>query len=404
MAASMPSMPMSFNSQIPVTPPPDHQMFMKGLPPQFQNPFSSHHMHTQPTPTATTTTTTSTAKKSSTASKSGSILKPDEKPLNHQLHHHLHNSTQLHRPPSSYLNLPATTSNPASRPTCPPPPTPHASVNTDPNAASSAAVDPRYIAMASRIASYYQQRCQAVANFQQQRCQQWATAQRAKCQEMTQAAMLIVAWYIRDRIQRKRRKQKRGFKRGLKKKEMQQQRERGRGTGLTKGETVRRWVLDVPIGGKTEGEGRDLPMDEEERAFDVDKVGSGGAESGNSGVRGDKDNQLFQVADNLIKSQLARIDVPMLGVLDFDESESEDESEEEEEEEEDEEMGEEEQYEEEEYDYDEDEDEDEEYDLVEEPPVGKGKGKDKEMASVSKNAQLGTTTKGSREHSGSFVS
>ncbi|KAK4165682.1 hypothetical protein QBC43DRAFT_26788 [Cladorrhinum sp. PSN259] len=398
MAASMPSMPMSFNSQIPVTPPPDHQMFVKGLPPQFQNPFPTHHLHPQQPPPSVTTTT----KRSSTASRSGSILKPDEKPINHQLHHHLHN-TQIRHPPSA---LPTATSNPASQTTYPPPP-PHSravGLGIDPTAAASGAVDPRYIAMASRIASYYQQRCQAVANFQQQRCQQWAAAQRAKCQEMTQAAMLVVAWYIRDRIKRKRRKQKRGFKRGLKKKELLLQKERCKGVGLTNGETVRRWVMDVPIGQKTEGVERHLPVDEEERAFDLDKIG---AESGHGGGAGggkdDKDNQLFQVADNLIKSQLARVDVPMLGVLNFDESESEDESEEEEEEE-DEEMGEEEEYEEEEYDYDEDEEEDEEYGLVEEVGNVKGKSKDRDMTSVSKEAQLGTTTKGSREHSESFVS
>lgn len=37
----------------------------------------------------------------------------------------------------------------------------------------------------------------------------------------------------------------------------------------------------------------------------------------------DKDTQLFNIADNLIKGQLARIDVPLLGVLSFDESDSE---------------------------------------------------------------------------------
>lgn len=170
--------------------------------------------------------------------------------------------------------------------------------------------------------------------------------------------------------------------------------------------------MDVPIGEKVDesGRGDDVPKDEEERGFDVDRIhdhdygkGGQGGGGGGGGKREDKDNQLFQVADNLIKSQLARIDVPMLGVLNFEESESE--SEESEEEEDDEEMGEDEEeehegeeYEEEEYDYDDDEEEEHYEEEV------KGKGKDQEMASDSKDAQLGTTTEGSREHSGSFFS
>lgn len=187
-------------------------------------------------------------------------------------------------------------------------------------------VDPRYLAMASRIASYYQQRCQAVANFQQQRCQAWANAQRAKCQEMMQAAMLVVAWYIRDRINRRRRRQRRSFKHGLK-----QKARLGPRSKITKGETVRRWVMDVPLGAtaspKAESNDEKRFLDKEEETFEMDK----------EDPPVDKDTQLFNVADSMIKSQVARIDVPLLGILSFDKSDDESESESEEEEEEEEE-------------------------------------------------------------------
>ncbi|KAK1755355.1 hypothetical protein QBC47DRAFT_214673 [Echria macrotheca] len=175
--------------------------------------------------------------------------------------------------------------------------------------------DPRYLAMASRIASYYQQRCQAISNFQQQRCQAWANAQRAKCQEMMQAAMLIVAWYIRDRISRRRKRQRRAFKRGL--------RQRSRpetGNKITKGESVRRWVLDVPL--KPTSSPR-ADADEEKRALDKDEAAF---EMDKDEPAPDKDSQLFNVADSMIKSQLARIDVPLLGVLSLDESDDESDS------------------------------------------------------------------------------
>ncbi|KAJ4417392.1 hypothetical protein N0V85_001872 [Neurospora sp. IMI 360204] len=221
-------------------------------------------------------------------------------------------------------------------------------------------LDPKYLAMASRIAAYYQQRCQAIANFQQQRCQQWANMQRAKCQEMMQATMLVVAWYIRDRIQRRRRKQKRVFKRGLEQRERQRLRGGGGGGGnggkVTKGEVVRRWVLDVPIGvlppspssssptvaattaaTTTTGNGKvalqpspevhDPLQDQVEAVF---ALGGNGDELPETKIE-DKDSQMFTIADNLIKSQLARIDVPLLGVLNLDESDSEESSEEEEE-------------------------------------------------------------------------
>ncbi|EGO52304.1 hypothetical protein NEUTE1DRAFT_118721 [Neurospora tetrasperma FGSC 2508] len=225
-------------------------------------------------------------------------------------------------------------------------------------------LDPKYLAMASRIAAYYQQRCQAIANFQQQRCQQWANMQRAKCQEMMQATMLVVAWYIRDRIERRRRKQKRVFKRGLEQRERQRAlRGGGGGRGgekVTKGEVVRTWVLDVPIGvlppsssssssspaaaafttptatatekGKVpvpvpqpSPEVHDPLQDQAEAIF---ALGGNEVELPETKTE-DKDSQLFTIADNLIKSQLARIDIPLLGVLNLDESDSEESSEEE---------------------------------------------------------------------------
>ena len=174
--------------------------------------------------------------------------------------------------------------------------------------AAAAALDPKYLAMVSRIAAYYQQRCQAVANYQQQRCQAWAAMQRQKCQEMVQAAMLVVAWYIRDRIQRRRRRQKRRFRNGLT--------ERCSRSKVTKGEVVRRWVLQIPESAPSPNEAHASQfVDREEAEFDIDRE-----------VSLDKDTKLFGVADNLIKSQLAKIEVPLMGALSFDESESEGES------------------------------------------------------------------------------
>ncbi|KAK5658826.1 hypothetical protein OQA88_1638 [Cercophora sp. LCS_1] len=344
------SVPLSLKQQVPVTPPPDQHMFPKGpFPSQFpQSDFSRS----------------------------------------------VYEATGM-RPPQDAMQMP------------PPPVT--SSANPVPTSASGGpevanginintlrdpAVDPRYLAMASRIASYYQQRCQAVANFQQQRCQAWANAQRQKCQEMMQAAMLIVAWYIRDRISRRRRKQKRSFKRGL-----QQRCKTDAKNKITKGESVRRWVMNVPLGATTlphsESPEEKKPLDKEEEAFEMDK----------DDQMPDKDAQLFSLADGMIKSQLARIDVPLLGVLSFDESDdsdSDDDEEEEEEEEEeeddmeddnfeqaeDEEMGEEE--EEEEY---EDEDADGEADDAAEEEVVTG----------SKSVHLGST-KGSRKRTSSCLS
>lgn len=187
------------------------------------------------------------------------------------------------------------------------------------------------------MAAYYQQRCQAILNYQQQRCQTWATSHRQKCQEMMQAAMLVVAWYIRDRIGRRRRRNKRAFRRGLREKSEITRRSsnnnngRGPGAGVgttafpTRGEAVRRWVMDIPEAAAAAAttspnddasrsvEGR---LDGEERSFDVERE-----------VVPDKDTQLFTVADQMIKSQLAKIDVPLLGALNLDDSDSDSDSE-----------------------------------------------------------------------------
>ncbi|GKT55019.1 hypothetical protein ColTof4_08120 [Colletotrichum tofieldiae] len=189
----------------------------------------------------------------------------------------------------------------------PPKPTsmPNASA-ADPNQPP---MDPRYVAMVSRIAAYYQQRCQAISNAQQQRCQAWANMHRQKCQEMMQAAMLVVAWYIRDRIQRRRRRQKRQFRTGLR---AQSTRSR-----VTKGEGVRRWVMNVPEGlSSAHVPALDQLTDQDEAHFSMDKE-----------VPPDKDAKLFEMADGMIRSQYRKIEVPILGVLGFEEDESESESE-----------------------------------------------------------------------------
>ncbi|GAB1310920.1 IQ calmodulin-binding domain-containing protein [Madurella fahalii] len=345
------SVPLPLKAQIPVTPPPEFQMFMKGPSPQVHKPFAQD------------------AAQATNSEQPEKTAQP----------------TQPLRPQTQYRHSQKTPG-----PTRPIPP------NPPPDPAATATFDPRYVAMASRIASYYQQRCQAVANFQQQRCQAWASVYRQKCQEMAQAAMVIVTWYIRDRIKRRRKRQKRAFKRGLARKAASVS--TGRNGGMTRGESVRRWVMSVPLGAAspTSAGNRELPMDKEELDFDLDRE-----------APADKDGQLFDMADNLIKSHLARIDMPLLGALSFVESESESESEEDEEEEEEEEDF---------MDYEdegEEEDENEDYEDEEGSEMAKhddahevresGKGTGKETC-ISQDAQLGTTTKASRKRSRSSVS
>lgn len=145
-----------------------------------------------------------------------------------------------------------------------------------------------------------------------------------------QAAMLVVAWYIRDRIGRRRRRNKRAFRRGLREKNTAAVMRR-----VPKGESVRKWVMDIPDASAPpsldalmnmapshhqlgDGPPRPVVLDAEERSFDVEKE-----------AQPDKDSQLFAVADQMIKSQLAKIDVPLLGALNLDESDSETEDEDE---------------------------------------------------------------------------
>ncbi|KAH8844797.1 hypothetical protein MCOR27_008814 [Pyricularia oryzae] len=171
-------------------------------------------------------------------------------------------------------------------------------------------MDPRHLALISRIAAYYQQRSQAIANYQHQKCQAWANLQRAKCQEMTQAAMLVVAWYVRDRIQRRRKREKRQFRRGLS--------ERSAATAPTPAgvgkkkrveATVDKWIGHVPkdVLPSPNTAALDKPIDTDELGFSIDAEPS----------PTDGDDKLFAVADGMIKSQLARIEVPLLGALDF---------------------------------------------------------------------------------------
>lgn len=166
--------------------------------------------------------------------------------------------------------------------------------------------------------------------------------QRQKSQEMTQAAMLVVAWYIRDRIQRRQRRGRRQFRRGLaaraaignKTPKTRVTKGGTRGAAaeaadghLTRGEAVRKWALQIPEGSDALSPNspgvRSRPVDPDEVSFDIDRD-----------TASDKDLRLYNVADNLIKSQLARIDVPMMGALSFEPSESETDSDEDDEEDE----------------------------------------------------------------------
>lgn len=168
-------------------------------------------------------------------------------------------------------------------------------------------LDPRYVAMVSRISSYYQQRCQAITNAQQQRCQAWANMHRQKCQDAMQAAMLVVAWYIRDRIQKKRRKTKRNFRVGLRAKA--QATRASRQTGGDGRDSVRRWLMQVP----------EDPVSAHLPAMEA----ASEAASAEEEPAQDKDVKLYEMADRLIKSQFKKVDVPMLGLLSFEESDDE---------------------------------------------------------------------------------
>lgn len=163
--------------------------------------------------------------------------------------------------------------------------------------------------MAARIASFYQQRLHTIATYQQQRCQAWANAYRKKCQDTMQAAMLVVAWYVRDRIKRRRRRQKDRFRRGLRER-------RARARPRAKGEAVREWVRQVPHDAfPPDSVPMDKVTDKEEERFSMD-----------ADVPPDKDTKLLEMADGLIKNQSRNIEVPLLGFLSFDESDSDSET------------------------------------------------------------------------------
>ncbi|CAK7203666.1 hypothetical protein SEUCBS139899_006408 [Sporothrix eucalyptigena] len=389
MAASMPWLPFPFGPQIPVTPPPDHQSFSlaQGPPPLSPNLLKSfsqeiygngnsilgsalnHSLNNGFSGGLKTAgyqarmmANQRPAPGSVAAGVSGAgkhVFPPPPPPLQRQQNKQQPNTKTEAKETKTAASTATTTTAPSAsdKTTAGGSTTTGATTAVDTTATATTAVpstmegplsasDPRYLAMASRIAAYYHQRCQAVANFQQQRCQAWANMQRQKSQEMTQAAMLVVAWYIRDRIQRRRRREKRQFRRGLAAKAAGNNPPATRANGargaaarrgaaaagttggrITKGEAVRKWVLQIPessaaLSPNTPG-ARDRPVDPDEVSFDIDRD-----------TVSDKDMRLYNVADNLIKSQLARIDVPMMGALSFEPSESETDSDEEEEEEE----------------------------------------------------------------------
>lgn len=376
----MPWLPFPFGPQIPVTPPPDHQSFplTQGPPPLSPNLLKSFTQQIYGHGDSLLGNSLSGGLSGGLGSGHGGGLKgaglqgrmmTNQRPMPGSVAAGVNGGAKhlfppppppLQRPQNKQQRLPGIKTEPKEAPATAVPPSTTAPSTSDKTAADRStttgaaitettattataapseggplsASDPRYLAMASRIAAYYHQRCQAVANFQQQRCQAWANMQRQKSQEMTQAAMLVVAWYIRDRIQRRRRREKRQFRRGLAAKAAGNNgavskgvkgagvRRPGVSTScrVTKGEAVRKWVLQVPEGSaavspNTPG-ARDRPADPDEMSFDIDRD-----------TVSDKDMRLYNVADNLIKSQLARIDVPMMGALSFDASESESDSE-----------------------------------------------------------------------------
>ncbi|KAM0341719.1 hypothetical protein ACHAPU_009852 [Fusarium lateritium] len=224
------------------------------------------------------------------------------------------NTPNMMAPPPPPTSQPRTSSSPNRSSGPSPSMTPQSSGATTPELPNIAGanLDPKYLAMVSRIAAYYQQRCQAVSNYQQQRCQAWANMHRQKCQEMMQASMLVVAWYVRDRIQRRRRREKRHFRSGL--------RRRTDRNKIARTEVVRRWVKQIPEASESPNDFINFQLtDREEADFDMDRE-----------TQPDKDRKLFDMADNLIKSQYRKIEVPIMGVLNFDESDNESESDQEE--------------------------------------------------------------------------
>lgn len=270
----MAAMMSSVNPFTPVTPPPESHAFPKPpVPRPFQNSLKRKATMQDPS-----------------ALGGASLPQPP-------------NATNITSAPVAPTSQPQTASSPGGSSSHSDPKSPPAGV-----AAGNSNLDPKYLAMVSRIAAYYQQRCQAVANYQQQRCQAWANMHRQRCQDMMQASMLVVAWYVRDRIQRRRRREKRRFKSGLRRRTAQPK--------ITRTEVVRRWVKQVPEEPESPSTAATMQMaDAEEVGFSMDKE-----------PQPDKDAKLFEMADNLIKSQYKKIEVPIMGVLNFDESDNDSES------------------------------------------------------------------------------
>lgn len=218
---------------------------------------------------------------------------------------------RMMQPPPPPTHTPPTTESEKSQPRSDTPSQPQSESQTQTQTQTQARgfppshMDPGEFAMATRIAAFYQQRCHAIASYQQQRCQAWANSYRQRCHETTQAATLVVAWYVRDRIRRRRRRQKGRFKRGL--------RERRVAPRVGRGEVVRRWAMGVPSDAHpADSVTMDRVADKDEEKFSM----GGEAPS-------DRESKLLEMADGLIKNQYRSIEVPLMGVLSFDESESE---------------------------------------------------------------------------------
>lgn len=166
-------------------------------------------------------------------------------------------------------------------------------------------VDPKLYPYIARIAAYYQHRCEAIVGFQQQRCLAWANIQRRRYLDMMHGSKLVVAWYIRDRIQRKRRQQKRKFHTGLK--------ERASKPKMTRRDGIARWVSQIsedstpPDKAVTE---RSLDRDEIDFTIGATKPV-------------DPESKMLQTVDMLIRSQTKKVELPVLGVLDLSESDHE---------------------------------------------------------------------------------
>ncbi|KAK3300936.1 uncharacterized protein B0H64DRAFT_449531 [Chaetomium fimeti] len=333
------SIPLPLKAQVPVTPPAEFQTFMNRPPPQ---PFTQGAVHHQTSstlpndgksPQPAQPSPTSDTPNAANSMPLNAFLFPDNININKILHHHSHqhqHPQQHHKAPT----IPNPHPNPGPQPTAAAAPAAAAPSPSPPAAtAPPPGIDPRYLAMASRMASFYQQRAEAVAAAQHRRCQAWADEEQSKRrQAVMQAATVMIAWYVRDRLVRRRKRRRRRFQRGLA--------ARGGiaagggvigggvgdfwGRRVAKGEAVRRWVMGAAGGGRSgggDGLGRQLPVDKEEVDFDMDRE-----------VPVDKDAHLLEVTGNIIKNHLAGTEVPLLGALSFDESDSDSESEEEEDE------------------------------------------------------------------------